>query len=103
MNGLAVILAQGIPLAPPLQVRLIALVVVELILLTTAVLLYVLWVRLKREPLDEWWKRRMRARFSPRTRALMEEEERERLAADYTGGASPTTKGPPGSEGGADD
>lgn len=103
MNGLAVILAQGIPLAPPLQVRLIALVVVEIVLLTTAVLLYVLWARLKREPLDEWWERRMRVGFSPRTRAVMEEEERERLAADETGGGSPTTKGPPGSEGGADD
>ncbi len=103
MNGLALILAQGIPLAPSLQVRLIALVVVELVLLTTAVLLYLLWVRLKGEPLDEWWERRMRGGFSPRTRALMEEEERERLAAVAAGGASPTTKGPPGSEGGAGD
>jgi hypothetical protein len=82
MNGLAVILAQGIPLAPPLQVRLITLVVVELVLLATAVLLYVLWVRLTREPLDQWWERRKHAGFSPRTRALMEEEERERLAAE---------------------
>ncbi len=75
------IVAQGIPLAPPLQVRLIALLVVEVVLLTTAVLLYILWARLKRQPLDEWWEGRKMAGFSPRTRALMEEEERERMAA----------------------
>ena len=82
MSALAVIVAQGIPLAPSLGVRLIALVVIEVVLLTTAVLLYVLWARLKREPLDEWWEGRKRAGFSPRTRALMEEEERERMAAE---------------------
>ena len=94
MNGLAVILAQGIPLAPSLQVRLIALVVVELILLTTAVLLYVLWVRLKREPLDDWWERRKKAGFSPRTRALMEEEQREQRASEGDGTAEVTGPGP---------
>ena len=74
MSALASIVAQGIPLAPSLEVRLIALVVVEVVLLTTAVLLYILWVRFKREPLDEWWEGRKQAGFSPRTRALMEEE-----------------------------
>jgi hypothetical protein len=103
MGALAVILAQGIPLAPSLQVRLIALVVVEAVLLATAVLLYIRWAQLKGEPLDEWWERRRRAGFSPRTRALMEEEERERLAADQMGGASPAAKGPTGSKSGADD
>ena len=82
MTALATIVAQGIPLAPPLQVRLIALAVVEVILLTTAVLLYVRWAQFKREPLDEWWERRKKAGFSPRTRALMEEEEREHRAAE---------------------
>ena len=42
--ALNVLLAQGIPLAPPLQTRVIALVVVEVFLITTAVLLYVRWV-----------------------------------------------------------
>jgi hypothetical protein len=82
MTTVAAIVAQGIPLAPSLGVRLIALAVVEVILLTTAVLLYVRWAQFKREPLDEWWERRKRSGFSPRTRALMEEEERQRLAAE---------------------
>jgi hypothetical protein len=85
MPTLTAIVAQGIPLAPPLEVRLIALAVVEVILLTTAVLLYVRWAQFKREPLDEWWERRKKAGFSPRTRALMEEEERERRAAEAGG------------------
>jgi hypothetical protein len=76
------IVAQGIPLAPPLQVRLIALLVVEVILIATVVILYIRWAQLKREPLDEWWAGRKKAGFSPRTRALMEEEERERRAAE---------------------
>ncbi len=101
------ILAQGIPLAPPLQVRLIALVVIEFVLITTAVLLYLLWTRFKGEPLDEWWERRKQAGFSSRTRALMEEEERERQAAEAdvaakAAGARPAaTKGPPATGAGA--
>jgi hypothetical protein len=82
VSALAFILAQGIPLAPSLEVRLIAFVVVEVVLLTTAVLLYIKWAQFKKEPLDEWWEGRKKAGFSPRTRALMEEEERERLAAE---------------------
>jgi hypothetical protein len=102
MSVLPAIVAQGIPLAPSLEVRLIALAVVEVILLTTAVLLYIRWAQFKREPLDEWWERRKRAGFSPRTRALMEEEERERRAAEAAAGdeadaAGPAaTSGPPG-------
>ena len=107
MSVLPAIVAQGIPLAPSLEVRLIALAVVEVILLTTAVLLYIRWAQFKREPLDEWWERRKQAGFSPRTRALMEEEERERLAAEAapgleagvagTSAAGPAaTPGPPG-------
>ena len=86
MTALAVIVAQGIPLAPSLEVRLIAFAVVEVVLLTTAVLLYVQWSRFKKEPLDEWWEGRKKAGFSPRTRALMEEDERERLAAEQAAG-----------------
>jgi len=82
MATVATVVAQGIPLAPSLEVRLIALAVIEVILLTTAVLLYFRWAQFKREPLDEWWEKRKKAGFSARTRALMEEEERERLAAE---------------------
>ena len=82
MTTVAAIAAQGIPLAPSVGVRLIALAVIEVVLLTTAVLLYVRWAQFKREPLDEWWAKRKKAGFSARTRALMEEEERERLAAE---------------------
>jgi hypothetical protein len=81
------ILAQGIPLAPPLQVRLIALVVVEVILIVTVVLLYIRWEQFTHEPLDHWWAGRKAVGFSPRTRALMEEEERERRAAEAAGKA----------------
>ena len=78
----AATVSQGIPLAPSLGVRLIALAVIEVVLLATAVLLYVRWAQLKHEPLDEWWAKRRRIGFSARTRALMEEEERQRLAAE---------------------
>jgi hypothetical protein len=75
-------IAQGIPLAPPLQVRLFALVVIEIVLLTTVVLLYIRWDQLKKRPLDRWWAQRKAHGFSPRTRALMEESERERRDAE---------------------
>ena len=88
--GPALAAQQGIPLAPPLHTRLVALVVVEVMLITTAVLLYVRWAQLKGQPLDEWWAGRVAAGFSPRTRALMEESERERLAAE---GAAPAAEG----------
>ncbi len=94
MSALAAIVAQGIPLAPSLEVRLIALAVIEVVLLTTAVLLYVRWAQLKKEPLDEWWEGRKKAGFSPRTRALMQEEERERLAAQRAAGG-PREEDPP--------
>jgi hypothetical protein len=42
-------------------------------------------VELKGEPLDEWWAKRKASGFSARTRALMEEEERERRAAEAAG------------------
>jgi hypothetical protein len=87
-SALAGIVAQGIPLAPSLEVRLIAFAVVEVILLTTVVLLYIRWAQFKKEPLDDWWEGRKKAGFSPRTRALMEEDERERLAAEQATGGS---------------
>ncbi len=79
---LLAVVAQGIPLAPPLQTRVIALVIVEAFLITTSALLYVRWIQLKREPLDEWWAERRKRGFSARTRALMEESERERREAE---------------------
>ena len=81
MSALFAVVAQGIPLSPPLGVRLVALVIVEVVLLTTAVLLYIRWKQFTREPLDEWWERRKQTPFSARTRALIEDEERQRLAA----------------------
>jgi hypothetical protein len=74
-------LAQGIPLAPSLSVRLIALVVIEVVLLTLVVLLYILWVQFKREPLGEWWARRQKQGLSPKTLVEIEDSERERVAA----------------------
>jgi hypothetical protein len=79
--ALGILLTQGIPLSPSLQTRVIALFVIEAFLITTAVLLYIRWVRLQRQPLDEWWAGRQAEGFSPRTRALMEESERGRRAA----------------------
>lgn len=81
------LIAQGIPLAPPLEVRLIALLVVEAVMLTLVVLLYIRWDQLKKQPLDEWWAQRQAQGLSPRSRFLMEESERERQAAEA--GATP--------------
>jgi hypothetical protein len=96
VNAAIHILAQGIPLAPPLNVRLIALAVVEVVLIATVVLLYIRWAQFTHEPLDEWWARRKAAGFSPRTRALMEEEERERLAAQAATEQTADAAPPPG-------
>ena len=77
----AVKVAQGIPLAPSLSTRLIALAVVEVVLLTLVVLLYILWMRYKREPLGEWWARRQKEGLSAKTLVEIEDSERERVAA----------------------
>ena len=81
--------AQGIPLAPSLSVRLIALAVVEVVLLTLVVLLYVLWMRYKREPLGEWWARRQKEGLSAKTLVEIEDSERERVAAGVPAMDSP--------------
>ena len=73
--------AQGIPLAPSLSVRLIALAVVEVVLLTLVVLLYILWVQYKREPPGEWWARRQKEGLSPKSLVEIEDSERERVEA----------------------
>ena len=86
----AATVAQGIPLAPSLNVRLIALAVVEVVLLTLVVLLYILWMRYKREPLDVWWARRQKEGLSPKTLVEMEDSERERIAAGVPAMDSPT-------------
>jgi hypothetical protein len=88
--------ANGIPLAPPLHTRLIALLVIEAALLLLVVLLYVKWVQLKDQPLDEWWERRKKYGLSRQTLFEIEESERQRRAAQ--GGTPPAPK-PPGSGG----
>jgi hypothetical protein len=63
--------------------------VVEVVLLTLVVLLYVLWVQFKREPLGEWWARRKAEGLSPKTLVEMEDSERERIAAGVPAMESP--------------
>jgi len=77
-----ILVAQGTPLAPSLTVRLIALLVIEVVLLTLVVLLYVRWVRFKNQPLDEWWAGRKADGLAPKTLVEIEASERERLAAE---------------------
>lgn len=87
--------ANGIPLAPPLHTRLIALLVIEAALLLLVVLLYIKWVQLKDQPLDEWWERRKKYGLSRQSLFEIEESERQRRAAQ---GGAPEPK-PPGSGG----
>lgn len=82
MSGvLGIVVAQGVPLAPPLTTRLIALAVVEIVLLSTAAFLYVRWVQLKNVKLDEWWERRLKLGLSAKSRYAMQASEEERRAA----------------------
>jgi len=95
MSGaLGMLLAQGIPLAPPLSVRLIALFVVEVVLLALVVLLYIRWVQLKNQPLDEWWAGRKAEGLAPTTLVEIEESQRERLAAQEAAAAQPQPAAP---------
>ena len=80
-------LAQGTPLAPSLTVRLIALLVIEVVLLTLAALLYLRWVQFKNQPLHEWWAGRKAEGLAPKTLVEIEESERERLAAEEAAAA----------------
>lgn len=92
MSAVLAIVAQ-IPLSPPLSTRLIALAIVEVVLLSTAAVLYIRWVQLKNEPLDEWWQRRLAHGLSAKSRFAAEASEQERRAAageaPPQGGASP--------------
>ena len=81
-DALHILIAQGVPLAPPLTVRLIALLVIELVLLAVVVLLYIRWVQFKNQPLDEWWAGRKAEGLAPTTLVAIEESERERLAVE---------------------
>jgi hypothetical protein len=78
---LGIVVAQGIPMAPALSVRLVALAVVEAVLLTTVVLLFIRWAQVKRRPLDEWWAERQAQGLQPRTLFEIEASEAERRAA----------------------
>ena len=86
----------GIPLAPALGVRLLALLVIEAALLLLVALLYVRWVHLKNQPLDEWWERRKASGLSRQTLFEIQESERQRRAAE---GAAPPEPKEPGSGG----
>jgi len=95
-SAVHILLAQSIPLAPPLIVRLIALFVIEVALLALVVLLYVRWVQLKNQPLDEWWAGRKAEGLTPTTLFEIEESERKRLAAE---GAAATQPRPAATDG----
>lgn len=106
--SLTVLLGQ-IPLSPPLSVRLIALVVVEVVLLILVVVLWLKYEQFKKVPVDEWWERRKRAGVSPRVERMMREshdawlgEQNEAAESGLTGGGKsrpdqprPPEPGPP--------
>ena len=90
--SLTVLLGQ-IPLSPPLNVRLIALLVVEVVLLILVVVLWLKYEQFKKVPVDEWWQRRKRAGVSPRVERMMREshdawlgEQNEAAESGLTGG-----------------
>jgi hypothetical protein len=95
-DALHILVAQGTPLAPSLTVRLIALLVIEVVLLTLVVLLYVRWVQLKNQPLDEWWAGRKADGLAPTTLVEIEASERERLAAEEAPATLPRPASPDG-------
>jgi len=94
--ALHILVAHGIPLAPSLTVRLIALLVIEVVLLTLVVLLYIRWVQFKNQPLDEWWAGRKADGLAPKTLVEIEASERERLAAEGAGAAQTLPAAPGG-------
>ncbi len=63
-----------IPLSPPLNTRLITLVVVEIVLAILVVLLYLKYKQLKAVPLDDWWARRLE-KATPRMRRMIRESQ----------------------------
>ena len=69
-----------IPLSPPLNVRLIALVVIEVVLLALVVALWFKYEQFKKISVDEWWERRRRAGVSPRVERMMRESHDQYLA-----------------------
>ncbi len=81
------IIAQ-IPLSPPLNVRMIALAVVEVVLLALAVALWLKYEQLKKVSVDEWWERRRRAGISPRVRRMIQESHEQYLADRREAGES---------------
>lgn len=69
-----------IPLSPPLGVRFIALVVIEVVLLALVVVLWARYEQFKKISVDEWWERRRRAGVSPRVERMMRESHEQYLA-----------------------
>ena len=90
--SLKVLLGQ-IPLSPPLNVRLIALVVVEVVLLILVVVLWLRYEQLKKVSVDEWWQRRRRAGVSPRVERMMRESHEAWLAEQSEAAESGLTGG----------
>jgi hypothetical protein len=88
ISALHILAAQDIPLAPPLNVRLVALLVIEAVLLTLVVLLYIRWVQFKNQPLDEWWAGRKAEGLTPTTLAEIAASDAERLAAEESAAKS---------------
>jgi hypothetical protein len=86
-----------IPLSPPLNVRLIAFVVIEVVLLTLVVVLWIKYEQFKRISVDEWWDRRRRAGVSPRVERMMRESHDQYLAErrEAAGNGLPDAGEPP--------
>jgi hypothetical protein len=75
----------GVPLAPPLHTRLIALVAIEVVLVIVVVAAWFKYRQLKHVSIDEWFAERDE-HASPRVRRMMQESheqyEAERRAAE---------------------
>jgi hypothetical protein len=99
MNGFLVAKG-GIPLAPPLGTRLLALLIIEVALLLLVALLYVKWVQLKNQSLDAWWERRKKYGLSRQTLFEIEQSERERQAAQGEAPPGPQEQDSAGKEAG---
>ncbi len=92
------VLAQ-IPVAPPLGVRLVALVVCEAVLMVVVVAAYLRYRQLKSVSVDDWFAERDE-HASPRVRRMMEEshaqwEAEQRAAAEAEGRPSGPAEPPP--------
>jgi len=93
MSVLTTLLLAGIPMAPSLRTRLIALIVVEVVLAVVVVASYFKYRQLKAVSTDEWFAERDK-HASPRVQRMMEES-REQWEAERSE-AERSTRGPVG-------